>query len=56
MLLHLQVVQTLLESADEVGNLLILHGQCVGDLPQRFLKKKTKFSFSQFRFFLTFLL
>lgn len=36
---YLQVVEALLESADKVGDLLILHGQRVGDLTQRFLKK-----------------
>lgn len=42
--LYLQVVQALLESADEVGNLLVLQGQRVGDLTQRFLKKETKYN------------
>lgn len=41
--LYLQVVQALLESADEVGNLLVLQGQRVGDLTQRFLKKEPKY-------------
>lgn len=37
--LYLQVLQTLFERADEVGDLFILHGQCVSDLPQRLLKE-----------------
>ncbi len=40
--LYLQVVEALLESADEVGYLLILQGQRVGDLTQRLLQKDTE--------------
>lgn len=38
--LYLQVVEALLEAADEVGNLIILCGQRVGDLTQRFLQQR----------------
>lgn len=40
--LYLQVVEALLQRADEVGNLLILQRQRVGDLTQRLLKKERK--------------
>lgn len=52
---YLQVVEALLESADKVGDLLVLEGQRVGDLTQGFLHKEERHPFNstqtQVRFF-----
>lgn len=52
---YLQVVEALLESADKVGDLVILEGQRVGDLTQRFLHEEERHPFNttqtQVRFF-----